>query len=392
MPDLSASAVRALDQLIDTTALPGVAAVVTGPQGVLYRGSGGRLRLGEDRPFAPDSVIMLASATKAVTATALLQLIDEGAVEWDEPATTYLPELGRIGVLTGRASDGTPLLRPPRRPITPRTLLLHTSGFAYDNFNPVYAELLREGHIVTQSTATRASLSAPLLFDPGERWEYGLSSDWIGQLVEAVRGARLSEVIRERILDPLEMPDTAFTLDDARMRRRATVHRRDETTGELRPTEFAIPEAAEIDMGGHGLYSTVDDYARFLRMWLNGGKGPAGRVLSANTVRLALTTRIGGMPAGSLRSTRRSASLDVTLFPGLRTSWSPLGMVVLDDAPTGRRRGAVSWAGLANVYFWIDPESALAAVWATQVLPFGDPTSLTEYLSFERAVYSGGAE
>jgi methyl acetate hydrolase len=378
---------RIIDDALDAADVPGVAAAVVDPHGVRYHGSAGVRRVGAQDRFDLDTVVLLASATKAVTATAVLQLIDEGLVKWDEPATTYLPELDRIQVLAGFDDAGSPVLRPPRSPITPRTLLLHTSGFGYDNFSPQYLKLQESGHIVSQRTASRRSLHAPLLFDPGERWEYGLNSDWAGMLVEAVRGERLSSTLRRHVFEPLGMTRTRFVLDKAMARNRASVHRRN-AVGQFEPTDFMVPQDAEIEMGGHGLYSTVADYARFLRMWLRHGQGEHGRVLSAAGVQAALSNGVGSLPAGTLRSVKPSASEDFVLFPGLSTGWAPLGAVVLTDAPTGRRSGSVSWAGLPNVYFWIDPASEVAGIWAAQVLPFADARTLSDYLRFERAVYS----
>jgi len=379
----------------EASAIPGVVAMATDRAGPIYEGAAGRRALDStgNQPgtaMTMDTVFALFSMTKAVTATAALQLVDDGRLDLDAPARRYVPSLGALKVLTGFDAEGQPRLRPPRRDITTRMLLLHTAGFAYPFFNETYRRLVAEGHCVDTLSATLAGLNTPLLFDPGDAWEYGSSLDWVGLVVEALAGARLGEVMQARIFDPLGMTDTAFTLTPSMRDRLAGMHQRD-PDGSLRVLpDFELPPEPEVHMGGHGLYGTVGDYGRFIRMWLNDGMGEAGRrVLGADTIRMAERQGLGDRRIRMLPGVIPTLSNDADLFPGLPKSWALSFMVTLADAPTGRPAGALGWAGLANLYYWIDRQTGVGGVWATQLFPFADPAALAAYYAFESSVYKG---
>lgn len=148
-------------------------------------------------------------------------------------------------------------------------------------------------------TASKASITTPLLFDPGEQWEYGSNIDWAGQVVEGITGKRLGEVMRERILEPLGMNTTAFSMTDAMRASMANIHQRG-TDGALTSLDFELPPDPEVHMAGHGLYSTASDYIKFIRMWLNDGMGPHGQILSKATVDMAAANGLGDMKIKAL--------------------------------------------------------------------------------------------
>lgn len=289
-------------------------------------------------------------------------------------------------MLDGFADDGSPRLRPPKRDITTRMLLLHTAGFGYDFFNEHYNRLATEHGQPSVTTCSRAALATPLLFDPGEQWEYGSSLDWAGLVVEGITGRRLGEVMAERVFEPLAMTDTSFTLTPQLRSRLAKVHTRGDD-GSLTPLDFEWPAEPELHMGGQGLYSTVLDYARFLRMWLNDGAGPGGRVLQESTVAMAERNGLGELKVKGLPGVIPSLSNHAEFFPGLSKSWALTFMVNDEDAPTGRPAGSLAWAGLGNLYYWIDRRNGIAGFWATQILPFVDTTSVQGYYDLETAVY-----
>lgn len=367
--------------------VPGVVATVTRSSGDVYTGAAGVVSVAEATPMVPDTVFAVFSCTKALTATTVLQCVEDGLLDLDAPATEYVPEIGELQVLTGFAEDGTQVLRAPTTEITTRMLLLHTAGFSYSFFSPEYARLLAETGRPDVLSATSADLRSPLLFDPGTRWSYGTSLDWAGQIVESVRGERLSTVMAERVFEPLGMADSGFVLSESMQARRAEIHQRGDD-GALLPTGLILPQEPEIDMGGHGVYSTIPDYTKFLRMWLRDGEGQHGRVLDAETVRAASLNGLGELQAGVLRTSAPALSHDVEFFPGQSKSWAYSFMVNDETAPTGRSAGSLAWAGLANLYYWIDRDADIAGMWGTQILPFADPASLNGYLDFESAVYS----
>jgi len=157
--------------------------------------------------------------------------------------------------------------------------------------------------------------------------------------------------------------------------------------GSLSPMEFELPSPPEVDMGGHGLYGTVGDYMRFLRMWLNDGRGENGQVLRKETVEMAVQNHLGDLKVTMLPGVIASLSNDAEFFPGQSKSWSLPFMINDEVAPTGRPAGAQGWAGLANLFYWLDRENGYAGYWATQILPFGDPTSFVGFMSLETAFY-----
>ncbi len=368
--------------------VPGVVAMTTDRERNTYEGARGERRLG-GAPMTLDTVFAIFSTTKAIAGTAVLQCVEEGLLDLDAPAREYAPEIGELQVLEGFDASGAPKLRPPKREITTRMLMLHTAGFGYDFFNEKYRTMAEKHGQPSVVTGTKAALRTPLLFDPGDKWEYGTNVDWAGQVLESIRGKRLGEVLKERVFAPLGISDMAFTRTDDMKARTATIHARG-ADGSLTPMDdFALPDNPEVDMAGHGLYATVGEYMKFIRMWLNDGMGPNGRVLKAETVERAVRNGLQShQVVGMLPGVIRSLSNDAEFFPGLKKGWAFTFMVNEETAPTGRPAGAIGWAGLANLFYWIDRENGLGGFWATQILPFGDPVSFTGYLDFESASYA----
>ena len=366
--------------------VPGVVAMVTDRERNIFEGAAGVRRLDQDAAMTTDSAFAIFSTTKAITATAALQLVEEGKLDLDAPASTYAPDIGKLKVIEGFDAAGEPILREPKRPVTTKHLLLHTGGFGYDFFSETYNRLAQEKGQPSVITASKASLMTPLQFDPGDRWEYGTNIDWCGQVVEGITGKRLGEVFQTRIFEPLGIEDMTFELNDGLRARLAGMHARG-ADGSLTPMDFELPDTPEIHMGGHGLYGTVGDYMRFIRMWLNDGMGENGRVLKPETVAMAEKNHLGDKKICMLPGVIPSLSNDAEFFPGQSKSWSYSFMVNDEEAPTGRPAGALGWAGLANLFYWIDRHNGYGGFWATQILPFGDPVSFPGYMDFETAVY-----
>lgn len=367
--------------------VPGVVAMITDRDRNIYEGPAGTRRLGGGEDMTTDTVFALFSTTKAITGTAVLQLVEEGRLDLDAPARNYAPGIGELKVIEGFDETGEPKLRAPKRDVTTRMLMLHTAGFGYDFFNRTYYRLAQEKGQPSVITASRRALMTPLLFDPGEKWEYGSNIDWCGQVVEGITGRKLGEVFRTGIFEPLGIRDMTFELDDRLRRRLAGMHARS-PDGSLTFTDFELPANPEVHMGGHGLYGTVGDYMRFIRMWLKDGQGEHGRVLKPETVAMAENNHLGGMKVSMLPGVIPSLSNDAEFFPGLSKSWSFTFMVNDEEAPTGRPAGSLGWAGLANLFYFIDRKNGYGGFWATQILPFGDPVSFGGYVDFESALYS----
>jgi CubicO group peptidase (beta-lactamase class C family) len=371
---------RVLSEAVEAGRVPGVVAIATDGQQTLYAGAFGRRALPDGAPMTRDTVFRIASMTKAITSVAAMQLVEEGRLTLEEPLTSHLPELGELQVLDGFDPDGAPRFRPPRRAITLRHLLTHTAGFAYANWN---ADLLR---LQQWRGSGWGPLGAPLVFDPGDRWEYSIAIDWTGHLVERLTGLTLEDYFRQRILDPLGMRDTTFVLRPDMRARQATVHQRG-PDGSLTPRELEPLAPPAFFHGGGGLYSTGPDYERFLRMLLHRGALDGAQILRSETVDLIAQNHVGDLDAGFLRSNIPAVSNDANFFPGMPKRWGLAGLITTEHAPTGRRAGSWAWAGINNTYFWLDPDSGVAGLILMQILPFCDGPALDLFAAFERAVY-----
>lgn len=366
--------------------VPGVIAMVVDRSGTLYEGAFGMRNLATGVPMTLDTVGWIASMTKAVTGACAMQLVEEGKLDLDSPASQWISELAKVHVLDGWDADGRPKLRPPRRPITLRHLLTHTSGHSYEFWNAEIIRFQAAMNVPGIATCRNDALTTPLLFDPGERWEYSISIDFVGKAVEAVSGMKLGQYMHERLLNPLGMTDTAFKIRPDMRARLATVHNRGEDTV-LTPLEFELPQEPEFESGGGGLYSTVGDYARFVRMVLNRGELDGTRVLRAETVDLMCRNAMGDLRVTPLRTAMPQYTNDAEFLPGIPKAWGLTWQINLEPAPTGRSAGSLQWAGLANSYYWIDPARGIGGVYLTQIFPFADTKSLPLFEAFETAVY-----
>ena len=202
----------------------------------------------------------------------------------------------------------------------------------------------------------RASLKYPLQFEPGERWDYGLGIDWLGQVVEKVDGRRIDRFCREEIFDPLQMPDTRFEVEEHMAPRLASVSMRGED-GKFADYALAPPSHPEFYGMGHALYSTAPDYMRFLRMVLNKGVLDGARILSEAGIASMLANQIGSTPIPCLKTAVPAITADAEFFPGRRKSHSLAFMRLEEDAPGMRHAGSQGWAGVLNSHFWFDPKA-----------------------------------
>jgi methyl acetate hydrolase len=381
---------NALDSLLKNAAdagdVPGVVAMVTNREETLYEGAAGVRKVGDKQPMTVDTVGLIASMTKAITSVAAMQLVEQGKLDLDSPASKWAPELGKVQVLDGFDTAGKPRLRAPKHPVTLKHLLTHTAGFGYSFTSADIKKYEQATGLASPFTCTRASLNAPLLFDPGERWEYGINIDWAGQLVERVSGMRLGEYFAKNILGPLGMNETAMTMTPGMAARRAHIHAR-MPDGSLAPIDLVLPQPPEVDMGGHGLYGTVGDYIKFVRMFLNGGVGGGNRILKAETVDKMCVNQIGELKITGFTTADPTLLNDMPLPPDIPHNWSLAFLINQKPFPTGRSAGGLLWAGICNSYYWIDRAKGIGGVYMTQILPFADVKSLPLFFGVEGTVY-----
>ena len=386
---IKANADAILRKGVESGDVPGVVAAATDANDTIYEAAFGVRTLGQPDPMTTDTVVWIASMTKALTGTAAMQLVEQGKLALDEPIGDVLPALKDVVVLEGFDANGQPRTRVPKRPITLRHLLTHTAGFGYEFWNADDVRYQQVKGLPPIISCQNATLQLALHFDPGDRWEYGINIDWVGKAIEAVSGKKLGTYLAENVFGPLGMTDTAFYITPNMRQRMAKLHQRGED-GSLTPLmEFEVPQNPEFEMGGGGLYATIPDYLKFIRMILNNGRAGTEQILKPETVALMTRNAMGNHQVTMLKTVMPAVSGDAEFFPGMPKSWGLTFMINNEEAPTGRTKGSLAWAGLANSYYWIDQSRKLGGAYATQLFPFGDSKALPLYLEFEQAVYQG---
>ena len=366
-----------------------VAEVVTG-DGTLAAAAAGQRSADADAgagAMTLDTVCWIASMTKAITGTAAMQLVEQGRLDLDAPASGVVPSLAEVGVLEGFDDDGQPQVRPARSPITLRHLLTHTAGFGYEFWTEELLRYQQATGVPSVTTCELASLTAPALFDPGERWWYGTNIDYAGLMVQEVSGQRLGDYLDEHVLGPLGMDSTNFRISEDMAARQSAMHAR-LPDGSLVAIEFGLPSEPEFQMGGGGLYGTVGDYCRFMQMILGRGSRNGARVLQPETVDQMAANSMGDLRVVALPAVIPDLTNEAEFFPGFEKSWGLTFQINEEPLPTGRPAGGLMWAGLANSFFWIDIANQVAGAYISQQLPFADARSYQLYEDIETATYA----
>lgn len=373
---------RALGEAQAAGDVPGFVAAARLPDGSAWSGAYGARGVADPAPMTEDSIFWIASMTKLLTSIAALQLVGQGRLDLDQDAGQIVPAIAAAPILEGFGDDGAPRLRAAERPVTLRHLMTHTSGFGYPFMSP---ELAR--YSAHAGLGVGEALAMPRLFEAGERWLYGVSTDFVGQVVEQVSGLGLDEYLGRCVFDVLGMEDTTFALSPEQAARKAPMHAR-AADGGLSPLPFAPPPPPNPMLGGGGLWSTARDYLVLLDALLAGGAGAGGRILDETGMALLTSGQTGEMACGALTASIPMFTNDYEALPGRAKAWS-LGLLVAGEpGPDGRGAGSLAWAGLSNCYYWADPAAGAAGVLLMQVLPFADPKALEVFSAFERAVYA----
>jgi methyl acetate hydrolase len=387
-PTRFAAVDKALHRAVEERDVAGVVAIGATPNGIAFEGAYGKANIHQGTSMATDTVFWLLSMTKAITATACMQLIEQGRLRLDQTASDILPQLASPKVLEGFDADGKPRLRPTKRTITVRHLLTHTSGYTYANWSEALTRYEQVTGLPDIATLRNAAFDAPLEFDPGDRWEYGISMDWVGKLVEEVSDQSLEIYFRENIFQPLGMKDSGFLIGSEQKRRVATLFNR-QPEGTLAPAPFEMPQRPEFFTGGGGAFSTPQDYMRFLRALLNGGSLGGVHILRPQTVAMMMVNQIGELNVHEMRTAHPEFSNSFDQFPAQPHKWGLSFDINEQPGPNGRSAGSISWAGLLNCYFWLDPVKKVTGAMFTQILPFFDAKVTSLYGEFERGLYNG---
>jgi methyl acetate hydrolase len=377
-----------LSNAVETGTVLGVVALGSKSDGPVYEGCFGKANVETGAPMTPDTVFWLLSMTKAFTAVACMQLIEQGKINLEQNAADILPQLASRQVLEGFDVNGAPRLRPAKRPITVRNLLTHTSGFTYANWSEAFTRYEKVTGLPDIASLQNRAFDGPLEFDPGDRWEYGISMDWVGKIVEQVTDQSLEVYFRENIFQPLNMKDSGFLIGSEQRRRVATCASR-QPNGSLKPEAFEMPQRPEFFMGGGGAFSTPHDYMRLLHALLNGGTLDGVQILRPETFVSMRQNHIGALDVQEMRTAAPEWSNSFDQFPGQHHKWGLSFDINEQPGPHGRAAGSISWAGLLNCYFWVDPIKNVTGALFTQILPFYDDRVVSLYGAFESGLYQG---
>jgi CubicO group peptidase (beta-lactamase class C family) len=369
-----------LDRAVVRGDTPGVVGLVVNRDGTLFEAAAGKLDLAHELPLRPDAIFNIASMTKPITSVAIMMLREQGKLALDDPVAKYLPGFEQLRVITKfNLTDGSYETEPAKRSMTLRHLLTHTSGIGYAFSSPIVARL--------QQGNDKSEWELPLLHQPGERWTYSASTRVLGLIVEKITGESLEAYFQRHIFVPLGMIDTSFAVPLAKQSRVITIY--SHVDGKFRPQPATIPSTPTPPfLGDGGLYSTAHDYGQFMRMLLNHGSLGDAKILSERSIGLMSSNQIGAIfvsqqPAADPALTRP--------FPlGAARDKFGLGFQVTapgDDGSTSRSPGSLSWAGIYNTEFWVDPKRGIGAVLMMQYLPFYDEAAIRTLRDFEAAVY-----
>lgn len=369
-----------LQNAVSNEDVPFVVAMAANSGGITYSGAFGETA---GRPAAEDTAFRIFSMTKAIGSLAAMILIDRGKLSMDTPVGDVLPEWNDLQVLDG-FDDNTPILRPQKTVATVRHLATHTSGSEYEFWNADMGRYMAVTGLLSMLTGTRAAMMAPLMSDPGTRWGYGPSIDWLGRMVEEISGQRIDAFCRDNIFDPLGMSDTHFEPEPLQDRLSDVSIRGED--GHFAPFDLAPPPQPEIYGMGHALYSTAPDYMTFLRMVLGKGQFDGTRILSEDAVDQMCANQMNGLTFQKMITTAPPITADVDLPEGTTHSFAFVRSET--DQPGKRSAGSQSWAGVCNTHYWIDPAKDICAVIMTQSLPFVEPPFLKTYDAYERAIYA----
>lgn len=375
-----------LNEAVKAGAVPNAVAIAADRNGVIYEGAAGPRVAGvEGDPVTVDTHYRIMSMTKMIATVVALQQVEKGSLDLDAPVDAYRPEFADLQVLEGFDGD-TPRMRAPATRATVKQLITHTAGLGYWFWN---ADLVRWESVTGTPNVLSGSnviFTAPLVADPGTKFEYGINADWLGKVVEVASGTTLDVAVKEGVTGPLGMDATAFLMDDQQRSSSVPVHLKGED-GTWAPSEIELNQAPDYWAAGHGLHSTPRDYLKFQRALLGGGELDGIRILQKSTVDAAFQNQIGDIDFPAAIPTADPASTYAfNAGPGYK--WGYGLLLNTADVPGARKAGSGAWAGLLNTHFWIDPTSGITGAIYTQFLPFVPEEAMTMYADFEKALYA----
>ena len=378
---------QVIEAALEESNIPYAAFAVTNSKETLLSGSVGYEDLEKTKPLETNAVFRIASMTKALTTSAFMILAEEKEIDLQSPAENYIDDLKGLKVASLENSEI--VYSEPETKVTLHQLLTHTSGFGYDFHHETLSHLLLEEKIANLLDKEGKFLEAPLIEQPGKYWHYGIGLGWIGRIIETLSEQSLNDYMTKKLFKPLEMNDTSFDISTIGEGRLPKIYSIEEDQNLVDISELMSPPQIEkFAYGGGGVFSCPNDYAKFIRMFLNGGKVNGKNLLSSETVEQMTTNQIGELIVPFQPTFNPSIVAPNEWFPGVEKKWGYSFMINSDDIPNRRSKGSCAWSGIMNTFFWFDQEKDIGGTIMMQIAPCYHENAKQVLKRFEEFVYS----
>mgnify|MGYP006249020127 FL=1 len=377
---------QVMEAALEESNIPYAAYAVTNSKETLFSGSVGYEDLKKTKPLETNAIFRIASMTKALTTSAFMILAKEKELDLHSPAENYIDNLKSLQVAS--VENDEIIYSEPETKVTLHQLLTHTSGFGYDFHHETLSHLLLDKKIVDLLDKEGKFLEAPLIEQPGKYWHYGIGLGWIGRIIETLSEQSLNDYMTEKLFKPLEMSNTSFDISTIGEDRLTKIYSIEEDGSLIDISELmSSPQIDKFAYGGGGVFSCPDDYAKFLRMFLNGGKANGENVLSIETVKQMTTNQIGELNVPFQPTFNPSIIAPNEWFPGIEKKWGYSFMINSEDVPNRRTKGSCAWSGIMNTFFWFDQQKDIGGTIMMQIAPCYHEKPKQVLKRFEEAIY-----
>ena len=377
---------KVVEAALEESNIPYAAYALTNSETMLASGSVGFTDLEKKIPLSSDAIFRIASMTKALTSSAFLVLAERENLALDTPVESILDEFKDLKV--AKLENDEIHYESPNSKITFHQLLTHTSGFGYDFHHQTLSHLLLKGEIADLLDKEGKFLNAPLIEQPGTYWHYGIGIGWLGKVIEKLSGQSLNDFMTENVFEPLEMHETSFDISKLGEDRLPNIYAKDEDDGLTDISAFmASPQIEDFAYGGGGIFSCPEDYAKFLRMFLNRGQVNGKEFLSEKVITEMTSNQIGDLSVPFQPSFNPAIIAPNEWFPGIEKKWGYGFMINTEEVPNQRSKGSCAWSGIMNTFFWFDFEKDIGGTIMMQIAPCYHAKPKMVLQRFEEAVY-----
>ena len=357
---------------------------VTDKSGIIFKSSFRNPEVFDDKIYQ-NNIFRMASMSKIVTAFLTLNVLEEKKICVHEPVLKYLPEVKDIKLVIVKGTNVH--FTKSNMEITFHQLLNCTSGHGYEQHHAPISELVREKKLSPMKIGDDQFLRAPLISSPGERWNYGISYGWLGKAIETITRKSLNANLKKYLTQPLGLKNTTFDFAEVNPSKVAPVFLKDGTNKFINISKKVPLGKGEFHYGGGGLWSTLEDYLKFLTLFLDKEHLPGSLFYNKQITDEMLKNQIGKLAVTPLKSFNKTLALDYDLYPNMKKKWGYGLLLNIDPLEKRRSQGSGSWAGVLNTYFWIDKKKGIAGTILMQSLPCYDQNALKAFEEFEKIMY-----